>query len=102
MSAFTAPPSIADLRARKPEVLTALVNEHFSARDKYDLVYNLWRVAYADGSLDKHEEALIRHIAELIHLPHAGFVQARNQARAALASPISGDPGGSEAWGNSP
>ena len=65
---------------------TALVNEHFSARHKYDLVYNLWQVAYADGSLDKHEEALIRHIAELIHLPHAGFVQARNQARAASAA----------------
>jgi uncharacterized tellurite resistance protein B-like protein len=60
---------------------TALVNEHFSPLDKYELIHNLWEVAYADGSLDKHEEALIRHIAELIHLPHAGFVKARNQVR---------------------
>lgn len=61
---------------------TALVNEHFSPLDKYELIHNLWEVAYADGSLDKHEEALIRHVAELIHLPHTGFVQVRNQARA--------------------
>ena len=60
---------------------TGLVNEHFSAQDKYDLVRQLWEVAYADGALDKHEEALIRQIAELLHLPHAGFVQARRQAR---------------------
>ncbi len=60
---------------------TALVNEQFSPSDKYELIHNLWEVAYADGSLDKHEEALIRRVAELIHLPHAGFVQARNQAR---------------------
>lgn len=61
---------------------TALVNGHFSAVEKYDLVFHLWQVAYADGSVDKNEEALIRHVAELIHLPHGGFVQARNRARA--------------------
>lgn len=60
---------------------TALVNEHFSAAEKYALVRSLWEVAYADGALDKHEEALIRHIAELIHLPHSRFLQARNAAR---------------------
>lgn len=62
---------------------TALINEHFSAADKYGLVRSLWEVAYADGELDKHEEALIRHIAELIHLPHVRFIKARNEARAA-------------------
>lgn len=60
---------------------TALVNKEFSASDKYELIYNLWEVAYADGVLDKHEEGLIRHIADLIHLPHSRFIQARNRAR---------------------
>lgn len=60
---------------------TALVNDHFPPPDKYELVCSLWEVAYADDCLDKHEEALIRHVAELIHLPHGGFVQARNEAR---------------------
>lgn len=63
---------------------TALVNTHFSAAEKYQLVCHLWEVAYADGLLDKHEEGLIRHIAELIHLPHTAFVQARNQVREAI------------------
>jgi uncharacterized tellurite resistance protein B-like protein len=72
---------------------TALVNEHFPPEDKYHLVRNLWEVAYADAALDKHEEALIRHVAELIHLPHVRFIQARNAARDQLgagAQPRSG------------
>ncbi|MBK6959754.1 MAG: TerB family tellurite resistance protein [Gammaproteobacteria bacterium] len=60
---------------------TALVNQHFSAEDKYALVGNLWQVAYADGAIDKYEENLIRHVAELIHLPHSRYIHARNQAR---------------------
>lgn len=60
---------------------TALVNQHFSAADKYALVHNLWQVAYADATLDKHEESLIRQVAELIHLSHSRYIQARNQAR---------------------
>lgn len=74
---------------------TALVNEHFSPEDKYHLVRNLWEVAYADDALDKHEEALIRHVAELIHLPHVRFIQARNAARdqgGARALPPAGPP----------
>lgn len=60
---------------------TALVNQHFSVDDKYALVSNLWQVAYADGAIDKYEESLIRHVAELIHLPHSRYIHARNQAR---------------------
>lgn len=63
---------------------TALVNQHFSEDDKYALVHNLWQVAYADAALDKYEESLIRQVAELIHLPHSRYIQARNQVRDAL------------------
>ncbi|MEH6542839.1 MAG: TerB family tellurite resistance protein [Porticoccaceae bacterium] len=60
---------------------TALVNNEFSADDKYGLIRNLWEVAYSDGVLDKHEEGLIRNVADLIHLPHSRFIQARNSVR---------------------
>lgn len=60
---------------------TALVNTEFSADDKYWLIHNLWDVAYADGMLDKHEEGLIRQVADLIHLPHSRFIHARNRVR---------------------
>lgn len=60
---------------------TALVNRHFGEDEKYRLVCSLWEVAYADTVLDKYEEGLIRQVAELIHLPHSRYIQARNQVR---------------------
>jgi uncharacterized tellurite resistance protein B-like protein len=60
---------------------TALVNRHFGEDEKYRLVCSLWEVAYADTILDKYEEGLIRQVAELIHLPHSRYIQARNQVR---------------------
>lgn len=41
----------------------------------------LWRVAYADAHLDSHEEHLLRHLSELLHLPHREFIQAKLAVR---------------------
>ncbi len=60
---------------------TELVNEHFSAQDKYELVRQLWVIAYADRELDKYEEATIRKIAELIHVPHSRFIRAKSEVK---------------------
>ncbi|SRR5690606_6078327 len=56
---------------------TSLVNSGFDAADKIRLVELLWEVAYADGELDKHEEHLIRRIADLIYVPHREFIAAK-------------------------
>ena len=61
--------------------LTSGVNQSFSADQKLDLLCQLWQVAYADGILDKYEEGVMRHIAELLHIPHSQFLKARNLAR---------------------
>lgn len=29
----------------------------------------MWKVAYADGVLDPHEDMLLRHMAEDLHVP---------------------------------
>lgn len=63
---------------------TELVNEYFSAQDKYELVRQLWVIAYADRELDKYEEATIRKIAELIHVPHSRFIRAKSEAKNAV------------------
>jgi len=34
-------------------------------------------VAYADGILDKHEEHIVRRIADLIHLRHSDFIRSK-------------------------
>lgn len=53
----------------------AAVNESLSPEEKRELLGMLWRVAYADGKLDKHEEALLRRLSELLFLSHADFIR---------------------------
>ena len=53
---------------------TRLVNDEFNYEDKLKLLRNLWRIAYADGYLDKYEEHLIRKISDLIHISHSDFI----------------------------
>ena len=61
---------------------TGLINRNFSPHEKIRVVEMLWQVAYADGRLDRYEEALVRKIAELIHVPHREFVQAKHRVAA--------------------
>lgn len=56
---------------------TSLVNEHYNNEQKILLLESLWRVAYADGRLDKYEEQFIRKIAGLINLPPSEFTKTK-------------------------
>ncbi len=60
---------------------TRHINEHFDLDKKMRLMTSLWRVAYADGTLDKHEENIIRRIADLIHLRHNEYIRCKLNAR---------------------
>lgn len=60
---------------------TRQVNDDCTHEEKYRLMLGLWQVAYADGSIDKYEEHIIRRIADLIHLPHTQFIRAKHEAR---------------------
>lgn len=60
---------------------TQQVNEHCSVKDKFDLIAGMWRIAYADGELDKYEEYVIRKVSDLIHVPHSEFIRAKHQSR---------------------
>lgn len=60
---------------------TRLVNEAFTAEEKYQLLLGMWRVAFADGNLDKYEEHIIRRISELIYVPHKDFIRTKQVAR---------------------
>ena len=59
---------------------TRLVNETHEIADKCALMEQLWRVAYADGRIDRYEEQILRRIADLLHLRHAEFMQAKHAA----------------------
>lgn len=56
---------------------THLLNERFEMDDKIGIIENLWRVAYADNALDKYEEYYIRKIADLLYVPHSGYIRAK-------------------------
>ncbi len=56
---------------------TRLVNRYYSEDDKHRLLENLWRVAFADGRLDKFEEQYIARVAFLIHLPQSVVQECR-------------------------
>jgi len=56
---------------------TRLINDHFPPARKRQLIIDMWKVAYADGDLDKYEEHLIRRVAELIYVPHEEYIRAK-------------------------
>ena len=60
---------------------TSLINRHFSAEQKLQVVEYLWQVALADGHLDAHEQHFMRKIADLLYIPHADYVAAKQRAR---------------------
>ena len=58
----------------------------WSAERRFELVVQLWRLAYADAGLDKHEEATIRKIADLLYVDHPRFIAAKLKAKRLAAS----------------
>ena len=45
-----------------------VINEHFSIEEKHEVMEALWRIVYADGVLDKHEDALARQLTSLLRI----------------------------------
>ena len=40
-----------------------------------------WQVALADNRLDKHEDHLVRRLAELLYVSHSDLIRIRNRVR---------------------
>ncbi|MCE3285288.1 MAG: hypothetical protein K0R70_1544 [Steroidobacteraceae bacterium] len=59
---------------------TSQVNRAWSDTEKLRLLEALWRVAAADEVVHKYEEHLIRRVADLLHVPHSGFIKAKLRA----------------------
>ncbi|MDH3314777.1 MAG: TerB family tellurite resistance protein [Gammaproteobacteria bacterium] len=63
---------------------TRLINENFDHGQKQHVVEMLWQVAFADGHADEYEVHLIRRIADLMHVPHRGFIRAKLKAESEM------------------
>ena len=58
---------------------TSLINKGFTQEQKITLIKTLWKIAYADGELDKYEENMVRKMADLLHVPHLEFIKTKIQ-----------------------
>ncbi len=54
-----------------------VINENCDPEEKFELLHMLWRVAYADGRIDRFEEHYLRRVAKLLHLSHEKFIKAK-------------------------
>jgi len=58
----------------------SFINENLQKSDKIALVEHMWRVAIADGNIDRYEEYTIRKLCDLIHVKHRDYIQAKHRA----------------------
>lgn len=56
---------------------TDLLNRNFDKAQKIRLVEDCWKVAFADGDIDRYEDHMIRRIAELLYVSHSDFIRAK-------------------------
>ena len=60
---------------------TSLMNERFTHAQKIQVVEFMWQVAYADDTLDAHENHLISKVAGLLHVTHGEYIAAKLRAK---------------------
>lgn len=60
---------------------TSRLNAHYGPAQRAHMVELMWRVAYADGELDKYEEHLVRRVADLLHVSHSDFIRTKLRAQ---------------------
>lgn len=61
-----------------------LINQNYSIEEKERVIEMIWRVAYADGNLNKHEDYLVHKLAKLLRLTHSQLIDAKLKVKKAL------------------
>jgi len=56
---------------------TNLINQNYSPEEKLRIIEMFWKVAYADGRLDSHEDYLIHKLGKLLRLSHKQLIDAK-------------------------
>ena len=71
--------------ARKNSVdlwqFTNQINQCFDRSEKIKIIEAAWRVIYADGRIDKHEDYLVHKLANLLELKHKELIDAKIRTR---------------------
>ena len=56
---------------------THTINEASSPDEKRQIIEEVWRVIYADKTLDAHEDYLVHKLAKLLNLNHPQLIEAK-------------------------
>lgn len=62
-------------------LFTNLIKETFDRSQKLWILEKLWALIYADGTVDKYEDHLIRKLSNLLGLDHGEMIQAKLNAK---------------------
>ena len=60
---------------------TRKINDDYKFEDKKNLILSMWKIAFADGNIDKYEEYIIRKVSDLIYISHPDFIESKQLAR---------------------
>lgn len=60
---------------------TEIVNAHLNNEQKFEIVKNLWRLAFVDGKLDKYEDYYIRKITNNLNLSNQDRISAKLEVK---------------------
>lgn len=64
---------------------TQLLHDNLSEEEKLHVVALLWKIAFADGRLSRHEDALVLKISDLLYVNRARVMRLKDDARKASA-----------------
>ena len=56
---------------------TKRINQRYSEEEKISIIQMLWKIVYADGTLDKHERYLVHKLSGLLRLSHEELIEAK-------------------------
>ena len=56
---------------------THLINQNYSTEEKIRIIEMVWKIVYADGKLDGHEDYLVHKLAKLLRLTHKQLIDAK-------------------------
>jgi uncharacterized tellurite resistance protein B-like protein len=63
---------------------TNLINQNYSMEEKLRIIETVWRIAYTDGKLDKHEDYLVHKLAKLLRLTHKQLIEAKLKVKESM------------------
>ena len=63
---------------------TQVLHQHLDENEKARIVDLLWKIAYADGRLDKYENSLVLKISDLLYVSRGRVMRLKHDAENAL------------------